>query len=91
MNGRKKNEGRIPVILNLDGRISNSMQESVNLFADHFGSVSGDNTNNADEEYVDLYNTSISSVKVSMHVVHEKLCNLKPNKSCGPDELPPQF
>jgi hypothetical protein len=77
--------------MTLNNETSQSAQESTELFANHFGSVYSKDDGNSEQDLADLYNISISEVTAPMFLIHNKLCNLKPDKSSGPDDLPPVF
>jgi hypothetical protein len=88
---RKRNEAGIPSAVTLNEEISHSTKESTELFAKHFGSVYCKDEIASEQDLADLYNISISEVTAPMFLIHKKLCNLKPDKSSGPDDLPPIF
>ncbi len=86
---RKRNEAGIPSSVTLNEEISHSTKESTELFAKHFGSVYCKNEIASEQDLADLYNIAISEVAAPMFLIHKKLCNLQPDKSSGPEDLPP--
>ena len=86
-----KNDYSIPVSLTYSNQTSNSLEDSVNLFAAFFQSVYvWDDSVNIPEFKFDT-SVDINNYSTNLVEIYESICDLPARTSCGPDGIPALF
>lgn len=78
--------------MHYDGKIASSTLDIVNLFADHFQSVyEGEISDNNVPSYTYPNTIHLQNFFITRESCLNKITSLDPNKSAGPDNIPPIF
>lgn len=89
---QKENGTYIPSIMSFDSKLSQNLQETVNLFADCFSAVYTTASDDSNISCIDLVETlDITDCNVTIDDIVSKLKSLDSRKSAGPDNVPPRF
>lgn len=89
---QNKNGTYIPTCMTFDSKVSQNLQETVNLFADFFSSVYVNTNVDSNISCSDMLESlDISDCTVTIGDIISKLKSLDSRKSAGPDKVPPIF